>query len=238
MTRGAGERALRWIALVAWGLAWAWLILGLLVLGEWIPASLLVAALVAVWRVPVPEELARFEAQAAVGAILAGVLWAGGALVGTLQGTSTGSAWPWQAAALLLLAMILAVRERERRVAPWLGVIGWTLGWLVPFVAAGLAAGIGLPLIAPLASVSVPAGILVFPIATVPFAIVAAWSRVLGLVAVALLLAGAVVQTALGPPEPSSRPVSILGPVLFGAGWLLVGATWLRRGREDAVPSA
>ena len=190
------------------------------------------AALIAVWRVPASETFSSFEIQAAVAAILAGVLWAVEPWVGALDGTSTGNAWPWQAAALLLLPVIIGVRDRERRAAPWLGAIGWMLGWLVPFVAAGLAAGIGLPLIDALGGRDRVSRILVLPIATVPFAVIAAWCRVYRFLTAVLLVAARSPRQHSARRIPATRPESVVGPLLFGAGWLVAGVTWLGSDRE------
>jgi hypothetical protein len=70
----------------------------------------------------------------------------------------------------------------------------------------------------------------------VPFAIVAAWTRVIRWAAAALLASGAVLQTALTPRSPEDAvlpPLALAGSILFGAGWALVGARLMRTGIPD-----
>src|SRR5262245_14774979 len=110
MTRGGGARALRLVCGAIYVIAWAWLLLGMLLAGAWIWASLLVVALVAVWTVPVFGDLSRFATRAAAAAIVAGVLWAAQPLIALIDTDTVGTAWPWQASALLLLPVILEVR--------------------------------------------------------------------------------------------------------------------------------
>jgi hypothetical protein len=228
MTRGGGARALRLVSGAIYVLAWLWLLLGLLLAGDWLWASLLVVTLVGIWTIPVPPERSRFAVRAGAAAVAAGLLWATQPVLVTMGTGTAGSGWPWQAAALLLLPGILEVRERARIAAPWLGTIGWLIGWLPVFVAAALAGGIGGPLASALAAVYVPLGILLFVAATVPFAIVAAWTRVITIGACGLLIAGAVALAAFAAPSSALGPVTLVGPALFGIGWLVVGIGLLR----------
>jgi hypothetical protein len=228
MTRGGGARALRLVCGAIYVVAWAWLLLGMLLAGAWLWASLLAVTLVAVWAVPVPADNTRFGARAAAAAIAAGLLWAAQPLVASIDDGTVGSAWSWQAAALLLLPAILETRERERIAAHWLGTIGWLVGWLPVFVTAALAGGIGGPLGSGLAAIYVPVGILLFVAATVPFAIVAAWTRVVPFVTCGLLVIGAVVQTAFAGPDTSLGAVAFVVPAILGIGWLLLGVGLLR----------
>jgi hypothetical protein len=229
MTRGGGARALRVVSGAIYVVAWLWLVLGLLLAGDWIWASVLVVSLVGIWTIPAPPEWPRFGIRAATASVVAGLLWATQPLIVSFDAATAGSAWPWQAAALLVLPAIVEVRERERALAPWLGTIGWLIGWLPVFVAAALAAGIGGPLASGMAAVYVPVGILLFVAATVPFAIVAAWTHAISIVACGVLVVGAVAQTAFAAPSATLGPAAIVGPALFGIGWLLVGSTLLRR---------
>lgn len=241
--RGAGAGLLRAGGIVVYAISWAWLLLGMVAAGLWFAASVLAAALLAIWRIPPTPGCTRFETIAGAAAIAAGVTWAGAPLIRTMDPSASASTWPWLAGSLLLLPAILAVRQRESRFADWLGILGWVLGFIPMIVGAGLAANVMGPISGGAGNLLASLGALLLLTSTVPFAVVGAWARVISIPAAAALIGGSALQIALGFADAASvLPLSLGAAVVFGVGWSLLGAALLRpislgaMGESEGIP--
>jgi hypothetical protein len=227
--RGGGQRLLRLAALAVYGITWSLLLVGLLLDGEWVGASLMTALLVGLWRLPTDPASPRGWAVGGVAAMTAGMLWGLEPVVETLAPGALGRPWPWIAASLLLLLAIPGVRSVEVHVQQASGPVFSALGFLPVFLSAAIAGNVLAPIAGVLVTTYAALGTLLLVITTVPFAIVAAWTRAVPRLAAAILVLGAVLQTALGVAgAPLSSPLLAGAAVVYGAGWVAVGASLLR----------
>jgi hypothetical protein len=230
LVRGGGGGTLRWLGLIVYALLWGWLEFTLLASGAWIAASVLGIALFAVGRLPALVAGPRLCVVGGGAAIVAAAAWVTGPLLdaGGQGGDLSGSAAV--AAALFLLPTLLAARQQEEAAAPSLGPVGFVFGFAPVFVGAVLGGGGLAPVSGGFAQQSVWTGQILLLLGSVPFAVVAAWGRVVDARIAAALVLGAGAQLVVGALDPTSvRVPAALAAGLYAIGWAGVGVSLLRR---------
>jgi hypothetical protein len=243
MLHGGGGGTLRWLGLAAYALLWTWLLFTLLVGGAWIAASVLTVTLLALWRLPSVLDGPRLCVIGGGAAVVAAVAWTAAPLLeaGGLGGDLSGSGAV--TAALLLLPVLLAVREREAALSPSLGPVGFVLGFAFAFVGAVLGGGGLAPISGWLAQPSVWLGQMLLLAGTVPFAVVAAWGRFVSVPVACALVLGSGAELVVAAVDPrAARIPAILAAAVFSIGWIGVGIALLRptvaRGGDDLAAAS
>jgi hypothetical protein len=234
LLQGGGGGTLRWVGIMIWVALWAGLVLTLLVAGAWVAASALAVSLFALWHLPTLLDGSRLAVRGAGAALVAALAWPLGPLLaaGGWAGDLGGSAAV--VAALLLLPALLAAREREVSLDPSFGPVGFSLGFVPAFAGAALAGGILVPFSGWLAQPSVWLGQMLLLAGAVPFAVVAAWSGLVGRRVASLLVIGAGSQLIVaGLDPPTGRIPDLAAATVFAIGWAGVGIALLRHAQKE-----
>ena len=227
--RGGGGRTLAWITRIGYVLLWAWIELTLLVAGAWIAASVIATALVALWRIPTLAPH-RPYLLAGTAAIMGGACWVTGPLLeaagygGELSGAGS------VAAALLFLPALLGIRKIEAAAVPSVGIAGLVFGFILVFAGALLAGGLLAPVSGSYAASSVWTGRMMLLAGSVPFAVVAVWTKATDVTSAIALVMGVGGQFFVGALDPvAMRTPASLVAVVYGLGWAGVGFSLVSR---------
>jgi hypothetical protein len=230
LTRGGGAGLLRWGSIVVYAIVWAWLLLGLMKYGRVIESSVCLALLILLVLAEPSRRSSRLETVGGLAAIGAGLIWAAGATL-VVRFDMDDAGWTTAASALFLLPAVLAMREREKT-AEWLGSLGFIAGFLPMFLGAALTGGILGPISGSSAIVWSVVGLLLLVAGSLPFGVVAIWSRRLSLPGALLVLCGAATYVVIAAANPGVSAVGLVtafAGLTYGAGWAWLGLDTLLR---------